>query len=230
MSTAGFVPSARSFALLNLTVQRASRSLWAELGGLGLPVLGNAAFLDRLLLAFRAALLGRGDERGVDDLPAHRDQAGLAQRRVEPLEQRLDGAGSRQLLAEQPDRARVGNPVRQAQPQEPHERQAVVDEELRALVREIVRRLDHQDLEHQRRVERRPAALQAVRVGQRPRQLGSENLEVHCRRESQQLIAEVAQPLQPLIDIEKSRLTAHRFVSRPHKPERIRNRRKARGS
>jgi hypothetical protein len=109
---------------------------------------------------------------------------------------------------------RVGNPVRQAQSQEPHERQAVVDEELRALVREIVRRLNHQDLDHQHRVERRPAALQAIRVGQRPRQLGPENLEVHRRRKSQQLIVEVAQPLQPLIDIEKSSLTAHRFVSR----------------
>jgi hypothetical protein len=125
----------------------------------------------------------------------------LAQRRVEPLEQRLDRLRLRQLLAEQPNRARVGNRVRQAQPQEPHERQAVVDEELGAFVRQIVRRLDHQDLEHQHRVERRPSAPQALRIGQRPRQLGPKNLEVHRRRESQQLIAEAAQPLQPLIDI-----------------------------
>src|SRR6516165_2260281 len=34
MSTAGFVPSARSFALLNLTVQRASRSFCRSLAGL----------------------------------------------------------------------------------------------------------------------------------------------------------------------------------------------------
>ena len=78
MSTAGFEPSARSLALLNLTVQRASRSFCAELGRLGFPVLRNPAFLDRRLLLLRVALLGRGDERGVDDLPAHGDVAGFA--------------------------------------------------------------------------------------------------------------------------------------------------------
>ena len=50
----------------------------------------------------------------------------------------------------------------------------------------------------------------AVRIGQRPRQLGPENLEIDRRRESQQLIAEIAQPLQPLVDVEKSRLPTHR--------------------
>ena len=59
--------------------------------------------------------------------------------------------------------------------------------------------------------ERRPAALRAVRVGQRPRQLGPENLEIDRRRESQQRIAEVAQPLQALVDVEKSRLPKHRL-------------------
>jgi len=92
---------------------------------------------------------------------------------------------------------------------------AVVDQKLGTLVGEAVGRLDHQDLEHHHRVERRPAALRAVRVGQRPRQLGPENLEIGRRRESQQLIAEVAQPLQALVDVEKSRLPAHRFVSDP---------------
>jgi hypothetical protein len=63
------------------------------------------------------------------------------------------------------------------------------------------------------RVERRSAALRAVRVGQRPRQLGPENLEIDRRCESQQLIAEIAQPLQALVDVEKSPLAAHRFAS-----------------
>jgi hypothetical protein len=41
----------------------------------------------------------------------------------------------------------------------------------------------------------------------------SENLEIDRRREAQQLIAEVAEPPQTLVDIEKSRLTPHRFAS-----------------
>ena len=130
-----------------------------ELGGLGLPGLGNASVLDGLLLLLGIALLGRGDQRSVDDLAAHGDVTGLAQRRVEPVEQRLDRLGPGQLLAEQPDRAGVGNPVGQAQPEKPHERQAVVDQKLGTLVGEGVRRLNHQDLEHHHGVERRPAAL-----------------------------------------------------------------------
>jgi hypothetical protein len=64
-----------------------------------------------------------------------------------------------ELFPEQPDRARVGNPIRQAQTQEPHERQPVVDEKFRALVRQIVGGLNDQNLEHQNPIERRPSAL-----------------------------------------------------------------------
>jgi hypothetical protein len=78
---------------------------------------------------------------------------------------------------------------------------------------ESVGGLDHQDLEHHHRVERRPPALRPIRIGQRLRKLGPEDLEIDDLSESQQLIAEVAQPPQTLVDIEKPRLPAHRFVS-----------------
>jgi hypothetical protein len=51
---------------------------------------GFFATLDRHLLILGVALLGRGNQRGVDDLPAHRDVTGCAKRGVEPIEQRLD--------------------------------------------------------------------------------------------------------------------------------------------
>jgi hypothetical protein len=60
--------------------------LRAEFGRLVLPILRDAAFLDCLLLFLRIALLGRGDQTGVDDLPRHGDVAGCAQRRVETVE------------------------------------------------------------------------------------------------------------------------------------------------
>jgi hypothetical protein len=71
-----------------------------------LPVLWNAAVLDRLLLAVRIALLGRCDNRRVDDLAAHREKAGLARRRVELLKQGVNRVRLLQRFAERPDRIR----------------------------------------------------------------------------------------------------------------------------
>ena len=82
-------------------------------------------------------------------------------------------------------------------------------EVLRALVREAVRGLDHQDLEHHHRIERWPPALRPVRVGQRRIERRAEHLEVHRRRERLQLIAQIAEPLQAIIDVEETGLPDH---------------------
>src|SRR5215471_6035081 len=50
--------------------------LLAQLGGLYRPLRRNATFLDVLLLAVGIALLGRSDNRGVNDLAAHRQKPG----------------------------------------------------------------------------------------------------------------------------------------------------------
>src|SRR5208283_5377328 len=57
--------------------------LLRELGRLVLPVVRNAAFLDRALFLNRITLLGSGDNRGVDDLTSHGQKAGRAQGLVE---------------------------------------------------------------------------------------------------------------------------------------------------
>jgi len=172
-----------------------------ELGGLGFPVLGLAPVPDRRLLVFGVALFGGGDQRGVDDLPAHGDVTGCAKLGVEPFEQRLALAlvsfsGNRKIV-------RVGNPVGKAQAQKPHERQPVVDQELGVFVREIVGRPNDQDLEHHHTIERRPPALRSVRIGQRSRQLRAKHFEIDDPAEGQQLIAKVAQPLRQLVDGER---------------------------
>jgi len=61
-----------------------------------------------------------------------------------------------------------------------------------------------EDLEHEDRVERRPSTLDAVAVAQRRVQLRPEHFEVHDRRKRLQLVADVAQPLQTLVNIKKS--------------------------
>jgi hypothetical protein len=57
------------------------------LGRLLLSILWNAPFLDSLFLSARVALLGRGDNRSVDALAAHRQITRLSQRRVKVLKQ-----------------------------------------------------------------------------------------------------------------------------------------------
>ena len=62
-------------------------------------------------------------------------------------------------------------------------------------------RLDHQDLEHQHRVVRRTAALRAVRIAKRRLQIGAEELEIHHRRIRLELVTNVAQTLQPFLNV-----------------------------
>jgi hypothetical protein len=45
-----------------------------------------------------------------------------------------------------------GTFVRQPEPEKPHERQTVVDQELGPVVREVVLRLDDEDLKHEDRL------------------------------------------------------------------------------
>ena len=152
--------------------------LLRELLRLVLPVVGNAAVLDRLLLLDRVALLGRGDDRRVDDLAAHRQKAGVAQRRVESLEQGVNRVRLLQRLAKRPDRIGVGNRVGQPQSEEAHERQPVLDQIFAALVRQRMHRLQDQHLEHEHMIERRPTALRAVAARDRRFQRRPEHLEI----------------------------------------------------
>lgn len=75
-----------------------------------------------------------------------------------------------------------------------YERHPVVDQELRAVITEIVLRLDDQDLEHHNGIEGGPPALGAIAVIQRSDEIGPENLEVHNRSIGLKLVTDIAQP------------------------------------
>src|SRR3974390_2394392 len=150
--------------------------LLAEFSRLVLPFVRDADFLNRLLLVVSVALFWRGDQAGVDDLAAHGDIAARPRPGVE-----------------QPDWPAVGNPGGQAQSEEAHERQPVVDQELRAFVRQIVGGLDDEDLEHHDRIKWRPAALRAIGIGQRIQEIAAKNFKIHGSTKRFELIAEVAQ-------------------------------------
>src|SRR3974390_3249073 len=189
-----------------------------QLGRLGIPIRRYTTLLDRLLLVVRIALTRRRNQAGIDDLTRHGDVTGLPQHGIELLEQSLYRPGRGQLLPEQPDRARVRNTILQPQSQEAHKRQPVIDEKFGAFIGKIVSRLDDQDLEHQHWVERWPPALRPVRVAQRRIQFRPKQLEIHCRPEAFKLIAQIAQQLQPIIEIEKAWLPPHAFAPNPSNP------------
>ena len=127
------------------------------------PTFGYGAALDGRLLAPAEPGPARLDDGGVHDLPAHRQIAGVPQHRIEALEQALHGPGAAQLLAEQPDGLGIRHPILERKTQEPHEREPVPDLVLGLVVRERVERLQHQHLEHQHCVVRRPATLRPLR-------------------------------------------------------------------
>src|SRR5204863_4727139 len=98
--------SSLGLALLYLTVQRVT--VLAQFRGLVLPILWYAPLLDRLLLVRGVALLGSGDNGGVDDLSTHSKIAQRSQRLVEAKKQSVDDFGLLQGFPEGPDCIGVG--------------------------------------------------------------------------------------------------------------------------
>lgn len=133
---------------------------------LGLDVLHASARI--------AILLAKPSEVGLPCL----GDAAVLDRRIEACEEFVHHLGIDQPLAEQPLRRRIGHGAIEPETQEPLKPEPILDLELRCLVRQPARRLQHQDLEHQNRIERWPAALAASAPPQRRQQRPSENLEV----------------------------------------------------
>src|ERR1700731_228893 len=72
-----------------------------------------------------------------------------------------------------------------------------------------------ENFEHHHRIKWRGAAFRPVRIGERCVQFRAKRRESHRSLERLELVTEIAQPLQSIIDIEKSRLPSHRIISDP---------------
>ena len=150
-------------------------------------------------------MFGRRHDRGVDDLTAHRQEAFRPERLVKAPEQAINSVGLLQRLAERPDRVGVWNPIGQSQPEEAHEGQPVLDQKLRALVRQRVHRLKDQSLEHQHMIEGRPAALRSIGARNGCFERRAEHLEINQRLHPLQTVALGRQFRQPIVKIEETR-------------------------
>ena len=87
--------------------------------------------------------------------------------------------------------------------------QPVLDQELGALVREAVARLQDQDLEHEDVIEGRATTTRAIGSRRGPLQVRPEQLEVHQPIQPLQRVALGRELPQALIEIEKPSLTPH---------------------
>src|SRR5262245_18412575 len=97
-------PLSSDLALVYLLLQRASRSFW-QIRGLVIPAVWNAILLERLPLLVSIPLLGRGDNGGIDNLPAHGE---IAWGNIEAVEQGSNIGGHRQPSAGACGRKRAG--------------------------------------------------------------------------------------------------------------------------
>src|SRR3981189_1565337 len=179
------------------------------LGGLLFPSLRPLAGLDRLVLLLRVALLGHRHNRGVNDLAAARNVALGLEMLAEALKQLVDPPGLRQRLAKQPNCGGIRHWVLEFQIEKAHERPAVADQVLGLLVREIVERLQHHDLELQDRVIGLAAGVALALLGLRLRHgldVSAEILPWHDLLDRLQRIALGADRLQPALNIEKALL------------------------
>jgi hypothetical protein len=170
----------------------------------------HGASLDRRLLVLGEPGSARLDHGRIDDLTAHGEVAGLTQRGIESGEQPLDRARLGQLLAIEPDGLGVRDRIVQRQPQEAHEREPIADLVLGLVVRERVEDLQHQHLEHQDRVVRRPPALAPIRAGQCRLELVPKQLKVDHPRQPFERIARRRQRRITPIQVEQARMSHHR--------------------
>ena len=130
----------RTKAAQILTVQRASRSFWRSLAGQFAHSAGMRPSLMSRFSAAGVAPLRRSDDRGVNDLAAHRQKLRRRQHRIEALDNldcRLAGlpASMARVSAARKVQIVLASGIGSAEPaaeaEEAHERQPVADQVFR---------------------------------------------------------------------------------------------------
>jgi hypothetical protein len=168
-----------------------------------------APLLDRLLLRLRVSLLGSCDDARIDELARHGEIAGFPQLPVEQVEQPPDRTCLRQLFAKRPDRIGIRHRIAQPKAEKADPGESIAQIKLGPFVAQIVLRLQDQHLEHQHMVKGWSPALRAICSRHCRFHFLPEELEVHHRSQTFQVIALLRQAGQPLLDVEETSLTRH---------------------
>jgi hypothetical protein len=132
---------------------------------------------------------------------------------VEARKQLVDQSVAGQLLAEQPQRLGIGDGDLRRQPEEPLERKSISHLVLSLVIGQVVQRLHHQHLEHQRDVVRLAPGVALALLLVNDLQQRAEGLPVDDAVETWQWIAQLLELGQPIFLVEKARLHAFRPLS-----------------
>src|SRR4029434_6968829 len=155
------------------------------------------------------------------DLAAARNIALSLKMLAEALKQLVDQPRLRQRLAKQPDRGGIRHRVLQFQIEKAHERYAVADQVLGLLIREIVERLQHHDLELQDRIVGLATSVALALLGLRlghALDVSAEVLPPHDLLDRFQRIAFGADRLQLALNIEEAPLAHDSLAPSAHGP------------
>ena len=183
-------PRGRSFALRNLTVQRASVSFCAALAGSpGQISRGGPPLLDRGLLRCAGALARSRDQRRVQHLAGTGDEARRVDHPLKLRGQRIQLARLDQRLAEGPQRVRVRDPVGDAETAEAHPAKPIPHRLLGRFKRKPMAALEHEHPELRQDIEGRAAALGTLGLPRRPLEDRAKPLEINHRLQSLKRVA-----------------------------------------
>ena len=133
--------------------------LLCELRRLTFPFLGNLVVLYDFVLVALVALDGNVHDGGVYDGAALGEQALLLEHPVELPEQFFPRLRPYEHLAVVPYRLGVGHGPVEAQAEEPHEREPVLDLVFHLVVGEVVEALQYEHLQHEPQAERLAAGI-----------------------------------------------------------------------
>lgn len=139
-------------ARIGVLLPRLGAVVWPDLGG-------ALACLHRRLLGLVVPVLGRRDQRDMDDLPTPRHITSCLQLSIKIGERHVERASIREPFAEHADRVRIRRRCAQIEAQKAQPARPVADQLFHAGVGHVVLRRQHQHLEHHDRIIRRASAL-----------------------------------------------------------------------
>ena len=157
---------------------------------------GHFARLDRILFRCGIALLGRGHQRRINNLPTHGEMIPVFDLPVEIGEQHILRPGLGPLLAEEPDRVSIGRRRAKIKTQKAQPAHPVPEPIFHSADGNIVLRRQHQDLKQRHWILGRATVLRTVSLGQRSDKCRAKLFEVDNPAQFLQRIAAGRKPLQ----------------------------------
>ena len=181
--------------------------LLPQLCRLFFPLSRNLTILNLPILLRRVALPGDLHDTGIHDHPLFRLVAGIIQIPAKQGKELLDRPRTGYRLAEQPNRFFIRDRIFRTHPDKASKRKAVYQLKLGLGIRQIVHMLQDHNLEHHEVVKGRSAGIALSLLAKGAGDYRLKSLPVNGLIEPFQRIAQLAQRLQFLLYVKKSKLT-----------------------